>query len=211
MQIIDQNNWNRKEHFEFFNSYDDPFFGITTEVDCTIAYDHSKAKNVSFFAFYLHRSILAVNRVKELRCRIVDGDVVLFDEVHAASTIGRPDGTFGFSFIPFSSDFHLFDSHLKNEIKIVNETTGLRANSDAYRKDVIHYSTIPWTKFSSLSHPKKFNSKDTAPKITFGQTFISKKKRLLPVSIHAHHGLADGFHLSKSLEEFQKLLDQPSR
>ena len=25
--------WNRKEHFRFFSAFDDPFFGITTNVD----------------------------------------------------------------------------------------------------------------------------------------------------------------------------------
>ena len=30
---IDLEHWNRKEHFLFFGSMDDPFFGLTTQID----------------------------------------------------------------------------------------------------------------------------------------------------------------------------------
>ena len=42
MEIINIESWNRKEHFEFFSRMASPYFGITTEVDCTIAYDNAK-------------------------------------------------------------------------------------------------------------------------------------------------------------------------
>ena len=34
--------WKRKEHFEFFNKFDEPLFGITVKVDCAKAYIKSK-------------------------------------------------------------------------------------------------------------------------------------------------------------------------
>lgn len=208
MKIIDRKNWSRREHFEFFSSYDDPFFGITAEVDCTLAYDLCKANDFSFFAYYLYKSSEAVNRIEELKYRIINEEIVLFDLIHVASTIGRQDGTFGFSFVEHSKAFQDFESLLKDEIRSVEQSEGLRAGIDAYRNDVIHYSTIPWTKFSALSHPKKFRSQDSVPKITFGKSSISQSRRILPVSIHAHHGLVDGFHLSKYLEQFQSLLNE---
>ena len=48
-QVIDLDNWNRKEHFVFFSAFDDPFFGVTTLVDFTDVYRQSKEQNVSFF------------------------------------------------------------------------------------------------------------------------------------------------------------------
>ena len=41
-QLIDLEDWNRKEHFKFFSAFDDPFFGITTLVDFTNTYHQSK-------------------------------------------------------------------------------------------------------------------------------------------------------------------------
>lgn len=47
-QVIDLDNWNRKEHFAFFSAFDDPFFGVTTLVNFTDVYRQSKEQNVSF-------------------------------------------------------------------------------------------------------------------------------------------------------------------
>ncbi len=94
MKIVDIEQWNRREHFEFFSKMASPYLGITTEVDCTKAYETAKTQGYSFFAYYYHKSMVAVNTVDELKLRIIDGKVILFDIVHAGSTIGRPDGIF---------------------------------------------------------------------------------------------------------------------
>ena len=39
---LDIKQWNRHELFHFFNSFEEPFFGITAQVDVTSAYKKSK-------------------------------------------------------------------------------------------------------------------------------------------------------------------------
>jgi chloramphenicol O-acetyltransferase type A len=208
MEIINIESWNRKEHFEFFSRMASPYFGITTEVDCTIAYDNAKENGNSFFAHYLHKSMIAVNSVEELRLRIVDNKVALFEKINAGATVGRADGTFGFIFVIFSDDFETFNKELQNEIQTVLNSTGLRLNDDDIKKDLIRHSTIPWTSFTGLLHPTNFDRTESVPKITFGKFSIREGKKYLPVSIEAHHGLVDGFHLAKYLSEFQRQLDK---
>jgi len=207
MKIINVESWKRKEHFEFFSKMESPYFGFTTEVDCTKAYAYAKEKEQSFFATYLHRSMIAVNAVDELKLRILDGKVVLYDTLHAGTTIGRTDGTFGFAFIPFSPDFEVFNAVMKEEIEAVHHSSGLRLNNGELGKDLIRHTTIPWHTFSALLHPTSFNNSESVPKITFGKFSIRDGKKFLPVSVEAHHGLADGIHIAKYLEEFQKQLD----
>ena len=208
MKIINIESWNRKEHFEFFSRMASPYFGITTEVDCTIAYDNAKENGNSFYAHYLHKSMIAVNSVEELRLRIVDNKVALFEKINAGATVGRADGTFGFIFVNFSDDFETFNKELQNEIQTVLNSTGLRLNDDDIKKDLIRHSTIPWTSFTGLLHPTNFDRTESVPKITFGKFSIREGKKYLPVSIEAHHGLVDGFHLAKYLSEFQRQLDK---
>lgn len=208
MEIINIESWNRKEHFEFFSRMASPYFGITTEVDCTIAYDNAKENGNSFFAHYLHKSMIAINSVEELRLRIVDNKVALFEKINAGATVGRADGTFGFIFVNFSDDFETFNKELQNEIQTVLNSTGLRLNDDDIKKDLIRHSTIPWTSFTGLLHPTNFDRTESVPKITFGKFSIREGKKYLPVSIEAHHGLVDGFHLAKYLSEFQRQLDK---
>lgn len=207
MQIIDIETWKRKEHFEFFSRMASPYFGFTSEVDCTLAYEKSKDNRQSFFATYLHKSMVAVNAVEELKLRLVDGQVVLYDTINAGTTIGRADGTFGFAYIHFSENFEIFNAELQNEIDEVQNSTGLRMNNGELGKDLIRHSTIPWTSFSAILHPTPLDKTESVPKITFGKFSTKNGRKFLPVSVEAHHGLADGFHLAKYFEEFQNQLN----
>ena len=208
MKFVDRENWNRKEHYEFFSKMANPSFGIVTEVECTVAYDYATGSNHSFFAYYLHCSMLAVNSVPQLKYRIVDDKVVVFDTIHAGTTIGREDGTFGFAFIPFSESFEQFNSALQKEIVAVRSTSGLRLNNDDLKKDLIRHSTFPWNSFTGLLHPTNNDNKESVPKITFGKFAVRENKKYLPISIEAHHGLVDGLHLAHYLEEFQAKLNK---
>ena len=124
MKTIDIKTWKRREHFEFFAKFDEPFFGIVSEVDCSRAYATAKAQGYSFFAWYLHKSLLAVNGIDEFRYRIIDEQVVDCEEIHASSTIGRSDGTFAYSFVRFSPDFPTFHQALQEETVLVQKSTG---------------------------------------------------------------------------------------
>jgi chloramphenicol O-acetyltransferase type A len=207
MKIIDIESWNRKEHFEFFSKMKSPYFGFTTEVDCTKAYDDAKENGQSFFAVYLYKSMIAINSVDALKLRIVDDQVIQYDEVHVGNTIGRADGTFGFSFFHYSENFDIFNEGLQNQIKTVQNSTGLGISNDVLPINHIRHTTIPWNSFKTVLHPTNFDPKECIPKIAFGKFSIKNGRKFMPVSIEAHHGLADGFHLAKYFEEFQKQLD----
>lgn len=203
MKVIDIENWNRKDHFKFFSAYDNPYFGLVTEIDCTKAYKTAKENKQSFFAVYLHHAIVAVNSVAEFKQRILNKEVVQYEEIHASSTIGRKDGTFAFSFMNFSPDFQTFNNSLQQEVEAVNHSSGLRLKEGDERIDVIHFSSIPWSHFTGLTNPRSFNTTDSTPKIIFGKAYEKDGKRFIPISVEVHHALVDGFHLSRFLQAFQ--------
>lgn len=207
MKVIDVQKWKRKEHYEFFSQMANPMFGIVTEVECTKAYEKSQDLKCSFFSYYLHASMVAVNSVKELKYRIIDNQVIEFNIIHAGTTIGREDGTFGFAFIPYSPSFKDFNTGLQREIQAVKSSYGLRLNNDNIKKNIIRHSTFPWNSFTGLLHPTNLDNKESVPKITFGKYAVRDGRKYLPVSIEAHHGLVDGLHLAEYLEKFQKLLN----
>lgn len=208
MKILDIDSWKRKEHFNFFSQFDEPFFGIVSEIDCTIAYKIAKENANSFFAYYLHKSLLAVNEIEEFKYRIDENKVIIYDKIHASPAIIRDDNTFGYSFIQFNPDLETFSKSLQKEIDNVKNSVGLRLNKDAMRKDTIHYSSIPWSKFTGLTHARNYKIVDSVPKITFGKTFLKETTWIMPIAIYVHHGLVDGLHISKFLELFQKLMNE---
>ncbi len=207
---IELNTWNRKEHFEFFNNFDEPFFGIVSDIDCTEAFSFCREKNLTFFHFYLFQSLRAANQVEAFRYRIEDGKPVVYDNVHASSTISRPDKTFGFSFIPFIESFTDFSEVVKKETAAVAATSGLRLNENTSRNDVIHFSVLPWISFKGLTHARHFQYKDSIPKITFGKYYESGNKLFMPVSVNAHHGLMDALHVALFLDQLAVYLKSPS-
>ena len=203
---LDINNWARKDHFYFFKQFSEPFFGLTFEVDCTQAYQKSKEIKTSFFLYYLHASIKAANQIEPFRYRIVDDEVIIHDRIDASATINRDNGTFGFSWIPYFENYEDFEKGAQKEIERVRNTVGLEPSSSS--ENVIHYSSIPWVKFTSLSHARHFPFPDSIPKISFGQLSEKEGIKTMPVSLHAHHALMDGFHVGQYIELFQSLLNR---
>jgi chloramphenicol O-acetyltransferase type A len=205
-QLIDLATWPRREHFAFFSAFDEPFFGLQAEVDCTTAQAEAKRLGVPFFLYYLHCTLQAANAVEELRYRVVDGQVLRYDRVHASPTIGRADRTFGFAFLEAQDTLAEFVAAAELEIEAVQQSTGLRLNENTSRPDTIHCSAIPWVKFTGLSHARSFKYPDSCPKVSYGKLHQQGAALLMPVSIHVHHGLADGYQVGQFLEKFQELL-----
>ncbi len=204
--LLDIDSWTRKDHFHFFNRFEEPFFGVCTEIDCTKAYSLAKERGCSFFLYYLYKSLLAANYIEPFRYRILQGQVWVYDQVNASPTINRPDGTFGYAYMNFEEDFDLFLITAQTEIDRVQHNPGLVPATAG--ENVIHYSSLPWINFTSLSHARSFSFKDSIPKITFGKMMEANEKRTMPLSIHVHHALMDGWDVGRYLEHFQLIMNQ---
>jgi len=205
--LLDLENWNRKEHFAHFRQMEEPFFGATVEIDCTKAYQTAKSLNVSFFIYYLHKTLVAVNTIENFKYRISEDKIYINNRVDASATIGREDGTFGFSLIEYDPDLKVFEQNASAEIERIQNTTGLftrEFNDD----NVIHFSAIPWLNFTSLSHARSFTYPDSCPKISFGKMITSETgKRTISMAVFVHHGLMDGLHLGQFVDYFQELMN----
>lgn len=203
---IDIPNWNRREHYWFFKDFEEPFVGINVNIDYSRVYETSRACGYSFFLYYLHKSLVAANALEPFKYRIEEDKVFLYDVVHTSTTILRPDNTFGFADIEFELSYDEFQENAKHMIKIVKNESGLR--SGQYGEATIHYSATPWLHFTALTHARKYSRKDSCPKITFGKIEEINRHKIMPISIFAHHGLIDGFHIGEYVDLFQKLLNE---
>lgn len=205
-QSINVETWVRKDHFNFFRQFEEPFFGVTVNIDCTKAYAAAKDKSVSFFLYYLHKALAAANSVEAFRYRIGGNEVFLYEKVNASPTINRPDGTFGFSYIDYHIDFNDFAAEAQKEIERVQNSTGLVPAVSG--ENVIHFSSIPWINFTSLSHARSFSFNDCIPKISFGKMTEANGIKSMPVSVHVHHALMDGYHVGQFVEAFQNMMNE---
>ncbi|MET0299909.1 MAG: chloramphenicol acetyltransferase [Flavitalea sp.] len=198
---IDIENWIRKDHFRLFTRFEEPFFGVTVNIDCTGGYKNAKEQGVSFFLYYLYRALKAANSIENFRYRIFEDEVFLYDKTHASPTINRPDGSFGFGYMDYEEDEKLFIDKAMVEKERVSASTGLVPSVSG--QNVIHISALPWLNFTSISHARAFSFPDSCPKISFGKMNEVDGKLWMPVSIHVHHGLMDGFHVAQFVERFE--------
>ncbi len=197
--------WPRRDHFHFFRGFDEPFFGLTVRLDATAAYAHCKSAGHSFFLYYLHHCLTAVNAVDPFRYRIEGERVAVYDRINVSATIGRADGTFDFSYILYDPDFATFRASAEVEIARIRSGSGL--NPRVSGKDVIHFSAAPWLDFTALSHARHYGREDSCTKISVGKLTERDGKLGMPVSIHGHHALLDGLHVGQFVDTFQRLMD----
>lgn len=202
---IDISTWARRPQFEHFNKFDDPFYGINVEIDCTLAYKKAKDLGVSFFLYYLHKSLIASNTVEAFRLRIENGKVYLYDYNYSAITVDRPDNTFGFGNIEFTPNFEEFCKAGEEEVKRVRSEKALEPSE---LDNVIHYSVAPWINFTALSHPRCFSAADSCPKITFGKLTQKGEQKIMPMAVHVSHALVDGRDIGAYIDAFQQLMNQ---
>lgn len=191
-QLVDLEHWNRREHFEFFSAFDDPFWGTTALVDFTDVYCRSKKEHGSFFLRSVHFILKCVNETDAFRLRIEDGQVVRYDTIHVSPTIGRNDGTFGFGFFEYHADLDSFVQKAEREIERVKNGSGLSLSENTGRPDMIRYSALPWFVFSEMKHAVSFGKCDSAPRISTGKLVQAGGRYQLPISINVHHALVDG-------------------
>ncbi len=108
----------------------------------------------------------------------------------------------------FTADEDVFYKEAKQEVDKVRLVPGL--NTTPSHENVIHYSAMPWLNFTSLSHARSFSFADSAPKLSFGKMTDSNGVLTMPVSIHVHHALMDGYHVAQFFERFQELMNARS-
>ena len=206
-QLIDINNWSRKELYQFFRQFEEPFFGVCVSVNCTHAYQQAKKSNQSFFLSYLHKALKAANQVENFRYRIQGDSVYLYEQVNASPTINRTDGSFGFGYMDYHSEFDVFERNATSEIEKVQNSKGIVPAVSG--ENLIHFSSLPWINFTAVSHARSFSFRDSIPKISFGKmTSNADGICSMPVSVHVHHALADGFHVSEFLRLFETYMNE---
>ena len=204
-QKVDLETWVRKEHFNLFSTFDEPYYGVTVNVDCTKAYQYVKEKGMSFFLYSLYQSLTAAQLTEAFRYRIEEDEVFIYDQIDAGSTIGRSNGTFGFVHLLYAADLTSFMEEATRAVeKVKNADTLLRSPAN----NVIRFSSLPWINFTSISHAGNSLFKDTCPKISFGKMTENNGRRTMPMSVHVHHALVDGLHVGQFIDCFQELMDQ---
>lgn len=201
---IDVNTWKRKEHFEKWITFDEPFHGVTVLLDMTNCMNNAASADYKVFPRYMYHFLLALNDVEPMRYRLLDGKPIVFDEVLSGLVIMNDNDTFAYGHLEKNRNFEEFCLAFEHEKERIKNRGTL--HDDLKLLNITHFSVLPWTSFVSLSHARKYGTDDSIPKITFGKIHQENGKYKMPMSIHVHHALVDGRDVAHFIQTFQDRL-----
>jgi len=207
MRTIDQENWPRREHFEFFTTWDYPHFNMCANVDLTAFYPAVKSRGASFTVGIVYALARAANAIPEFRRRIRAGQVVEHEIVHPATTILGKDDLFGFCTMEYDQDFSSFAALAAKRIACVKDCPSV--NSDPAEDNLLYMTSIPWVSFTSFMHPLHLHPVDSVPRFAWGKFFEDGASLKMPLSVQGHHALMDGLHMGRYYAEVQEYLHEP--
>jgi chloramphenicol O-acetyltransferase type A len=206
MKEFDVENWNRNTQYQFFKTYEDPFFNITANLDVTILYKYCKLHHLSFSLACLFVALKSVNEITEFKLRINNNKVYEYDKVNIGSTVLNDDFTFSFCDFEFQKTMSEFDLNGKKVLE--NHKKGIVFNEQEDQLGIIHCSTIPWVSFTGFKHARKGDEAlQGIPKLVFGKLFNENEIQKIPFSVEVHHALMDGYHVGLLYEKMQFFID----
>ncbi len=203
---IDVEKWKRKETYEFFRDFEDPFFNMTANLDVTSLYRFSKENDISFSLACLFYSQKVVNHIPEFRIRLENGRLVRFDKIESTQTILHEDETFSFCY--FEQRDTVFEFNRDGRLARTKYEKLRSFDVETDRVDLIYYSVIPWVSFTSFKHATRFDKTQTVPRIVFGKFFDDQNLKKMPVSVEVNHTIMDGIHVGKYFDLFQQKINE---
>jgi len=207
MKKIDIETWSRKNTYLFYKDSDIPRYNITVDIDVTKFYQFVKDRKLSFYLSFIYFIMHEMNKIENFRYRFVNGEPYLFEQTHPSYT----------EVITDTDNFKIVTVNIENSIdlfiKKAKETSERQGSSflnpdEEKREDLVYITTFPWAKFSQVSHASSLDKCDAIPRLIWGKFEEINGKKMMPLSIEAHHALADGRHVGMLIQNLQARLNQ---
>lgn len=201
MKEIPYDEWQRKEHCEFYKNSDIPFYSTSFQLDVKNLYAYAKKKQISFYYAAIYVVTKAVNQIEEFKTRLRGDRVIIYDSLIPS-----------FTDLEKGSKLHkIVKSEVKGTIEEYCKITRERSEGQAHyfptqeeeaSDNYIFVSCLPWFSFSSITNPLTLDKDDFIPRINWGK-FEKKEETgeiLMPFSIQLNHRAADGIQIAEFIE-----------
>ena len=207
-EYLDLTNWARRDLFEFFIGYTNPYFNVCTRVEVTKLAALVRDRPGVRISLALHYFALRVaNEIEPFRYRLKDEKVFVYDVVNGGTTVLLPNESFAYAYFDYQRDFEKFLSDMGKAVDDVR--TGSGPLKPTMRDDVIYHTTLPWISFTSFAHARTKGRGDSIPRIVFGKFTKENERIMLPISVEVHHALMDGLHVGRYLSRLEDALAEP--
>jgi chloramphenicol O-acetyltransferase type A len=205
---LDLATWHRRELFDFFIGYKNPYFNVCARVDVTnlVSLVHERADlRISLAVHYF--ALRIANEIEPFRYRLKEGKVFIYDVVHGGTTVLLPNESFSYAYYDYDRNFDRFVSGMGAAVDELRKGSGHL--KPTMRDDVIYHTTLPWISFTSFAHARTPGRGESIPRIVFGKFTKDSDHLMMPISIEVHHALMDGLHVGRYLTRIEEALAEP--
>ena len=200
---IDLEQYNRRDHFNYFKELGYPYVGLTVNVELTQFMENLRKTGDPFYLSFVYQVVSAANAVPEFRRRIEKECIVEYEYCLASCVVMKEDDTFGYCTLDCNQPFADFLIEGKAKIEATKKTGTIE--DDEAVGSLFFLSCVPWVTYTSLIQAVPIPA-DSNPRFTWGKYFEQNGKYWMPVSVLAHHALVDGYQLSQFYKKLEELL-----
>ncbi|MCP3960414.1 MAG: hypothetical protein GY719_21425 [bacterium] len=195
----------RQQHYEFWSRYRNPFYASTFDLDMTRLKAFTEERGYPLYVNLCYFMIRAMREIEDFRYRLLDGRVVLYDEIHPGLAVPAPGGLFTFAYYEYHPDVAVFNDRAR---EISEEASRGVELEDPEHRNGVWFTALPKVPFTSFTHATNLPT-DTEPQIAFGKYCEQDGKLLVPVGLQVNHVLVDGNALGELVERAQRCYDEP--
>ena len=207
-KYLDLETWYRRQTFEFFIGYTNPYFNVGAKLDVTGLLTFVRSRpglRVSSAVHYF--GLRAANETEPFRYRLKDRNIIVYDVINGGTTVLLPNESFAYAYFDYHHDFDKFVAEMSKAVDDVRNDTG--PLKPTMRDDVIYHTTLPWISFTSFAHARTPGRGDSVPRFVFGKFTEENGRTMMPFSVEVHHALMDGLHVGRFLARFEEFLANP--
>src|ERR1044072_3149280 len=206
-KFLDLESWSRRELFDFFIGYAQPYFNVCVQMDVTEFLNFVRARSLKVSIAIHYFALRAANEIEPFRYRLKDGKDLVFAVIYGGTTVLMPNESFAYAYFEYHPDFKVFAAGMGQAVDELRAGSG--ALKPTMRDDVIYHTTLPWIPFTSFMHARTPGRGESIPRIVFGKFTPQGERMTMPISVEVHHALMDGLHVGRFLNRLEEALAKP--
>ncbi len=198
--LIDFDDWERKEYYLHFTKSVKCTYSITVELDVT------NLNGKHLYPAMLWLLTCSVNDRKEFRTSVSPEGVGIFEDMHPCYTVlNKERKNFSVIWTEFDSDYGKFLANYLNDIQKY-ASSGVLSPKCGKPDNTFDVSMLPWAAFTGFNLNIDAKGEYLLPIFTIGQKHIQGGKTLIPLAIQVHHAVCDGYHIGLFLDSLREKL-----
>ena len=146
------------------------------------------------------------NSVEELRLRIVDNEIRLYDVINPTYIVMTDSGIFENCGCPMHEKYNEFYKDCHNDVEGAKKQKIVKDEYNGNDYNVYYITCVPWLSYTTMTHPLPDNNKESSsvPRICWGKFELKNNRYILPFNLTVSHAFVDGYPLSKALNNLKQ-------